>query len=229
MKFTDRLHEVAQPIWEANHKHPFVQGIGHGTLEVEKFKFYMIQDYLYLIEYSKLFALGVVKANDLATMGKFAGILNATLNSEMGLHRQYAKRLGITLEELEKAEAAPTTLAYNHYMLSISQSGSLAELIAGLLPCMWSYWEIGKELGKIPGATEHEFYGEWIRMYADDEFGKLSIWLMDLINELTIGKSEKGLQSLEEIFITSSRFEYTFWDMAYNQKTWPEEISFLRD
>lgn len=224
MKFTEHLRQTVEPIWQAYHKHPFVQGIGQGNLDIEKFKFYMVQDYLYLIEYAKLFALGVVKAQDLDTMGKFAHVLNVITNTEMELHRQYAKRLGIPAEELENAEPSPTTLAYTHYMLSKSQSGSLSELVAGLLPCMWSYWEIGNELNKIPGASDHEFYGEWVKMYAGDEFSKPSYWLIDLMDELAEGNSDKELKKLEEIFITTSQFEYTFWEMAYNQATWPAAI-----
>lgn len=224
MTFSDRLFQKVKPIWEKNHQHPFVQGIGHGTLEKSKFRFYMVQDYLYLIDYSKLFALGAVKAHDVQTMGEFAKLLDSTLNVEMGLHRDYAKKFDISLEELESAKPSPTTLAYTHYMLHVSQNGTLAELVAALLPCMWSYWEIGKDLSKIPGSTEHAFYGEWVKMYASDEFGQLSIWLIDLINKLAEGKSEAELNHLEEIFLNTSRFEYMFWDMSYNEDMWPTDV-----
>ena len=80
MKFSKRLYENVLPIWQKNHAHPFVQGLGDGTLDKNKFRFYMIQDYLYLIEYAKVFALGAVKATDLKTMGKFATLLDSTLN-----------------------------------------------------------------------------------------------------------------------------------------------------
>jgi thiaminase (transcriptional activator TenA) len=223
MKFTQRLVENVLPIWMKNHAHPFVQGIGDGTLEKEKFRFYMIQDYLYLMDYAKVFALGAVKATDLTTMGKFAALLNSTLNEEMELHRQYAKKFGITVDELEQAKPSPTTLAYTHYMLQVSQNGTLAELVSALLPCMWSYWEIGKELNKREGASEHEFYGEWISMYASEEFGQLALWCIDLMDEITAGKPESELEKLEEIFLNTTRFEYMFWDMAYNETMWPTD------
>ena len=223
MTFCDRLYQRVQPIWQKNHQHPFVQGIGHGTLEQEKFRFYMVQDYLYLIDYAKLFALGSIKATSLKTMGQFARLLDSTLNVEMSLHRQYAEQFGISREELESDQPAPTTLAYTHYMLHVAQVGSLAELISALLPCMWSYWEIGKDLSKIPGSTEHEFYGEWVKMYASDEFGQLSLWLIDELNGLAEGKSEAELARLEEIFLNTSRFEYMFWEMSYHQEMWPTD------
>ncbi|KRE10257.1 thiaminase II [Bacillus sp. Root239] len=220
MKFSERLYEKLQPIWRQNHNHPFVQGMGDGTLEKEKFRFYMIQDYLYLIEYAKLFAIGAMKATDLQAMGKFAALLDSTLNEEMSLHREYAKKFQISEKELEKAQPSPTTLAYTHYMLHVGQSGTLAELVAALLPCMWSYWEIGKELSEKPGA-ENEFYREWIEMYSSEEFGELATWCINLFDSLTEDKSEAELEKLEEIFLNTTRFEYMFWDMAYNEAMWP--------
>ena len=223
MKFSERLHTNLQPIWRKNHAHPFVQGIGDGTLDKEKFRFFMVQDYLYLIDYAKLFALGAMKADDVETMGKFAGLLDTTLNEEMSLHRQYGEKFGITPEEFEKAKPSPTTLAYSHYMLHVGQNGTLADLVAAVLPCMWSYWEIGKELNEIPGASEHEFYGEWIKMYSSKEFGDLAIWTIDLLDRLTEGKPEDELAKLEEIFLNTTRFEYMFWEMSYNMEMWPTD------
>ncbi|PAQ13045.1 thiaminase II [Bacillaceae bacterium SAOS 7] len=221
MKFSERLHQKLQPIWRQNHNHPFVKGMGDGNLDKEKFRFYMVQDYLYLIDYAKVFALGAVKANDLETMGKFAALLDSTLNMEMELHRQYAARFGISREELEQAQPSPITLAYNHYMLSVSQTGGLPEVLAAVLPCAWSYWEIGKELNEIPGASEHEFYGNWIQMYSSEEFGQLAIWCIELLDQHTKGKTEVELDKLEEIFLNTTRFEYMFWDMAYKEEMWP--------
>ncbi|MCR8927019.1 thiaminase II [Priestia megaterium] len=220
MKFSERLYEKLQPIWRQNHNHPFVEGMGDGTLEKEKFRFYMIQDYLYLIDYAKLFAIGAMKATDLQTMGKFAALLDSTLNEEMSLHREYAKKFEISEKELEKAQPSPTTLAYTHYMLHVGQSGTLAELVAALLPCMWSYWEIGKELSEKPGAN-NEFYREWIEMYSSKEFGELATWCINLFDSLTEEKSAAELEKLEEIFLNTTRFEYMFWDMAYNEAMWP--------
>ncbi|WP_413380091.1 thiaminase II [Alkalihalobacillus sp. 1P02AB] len=221
MKLSERLYEKAKPIWEQSHSHPFVQGIGNGTLDIEKFKFFMCQDYIYLIDYARLFALGSLKANNLETMQTFAKMLHVTLDEEMSLHRAYAKRLGISRAELEATKPAPTTLAYSSYMLNIAQRGSLKELLAAVMPCAWSYYEIGKALSEIPGAMEHEWYGEWVTMYQSPEFGEVAKWQVDLLDQLTESSSEEELLELEEIFLTTSRFEYMFWDMSYQQAMWP--------
>ncbi|MDU0201154.1 thiaminase II [Paenibacillus sp. MAH-36] len=223
MTFSERLYERLQPIWRRNHAHPFVQGMGDGTLDLEKFRFYMIQDYVYLKDYAKLFALGAVKSDDLAVMGKFAALLDSTLNEEMSLHRAYAARFGITVEELEQAKPSPVTLAYTHYMLHTAQNGSLAELTAALLPCMWSYSEIGKELSRLPGVSEHSYYGDWIKMYSSEEFGALAQWCIGLLDRLAEGKPESELIRLEEIFLNTTRYEYLFWEMAYRMESWPDE------
>jgi thiaminase/transcriptional activator TenA len=108
-------------------------------------------------------------------------------------------------------------------MLYSAQNGTLAELVAALLPCMWSYWEIGKELNEIPGASEHELYGDWIKMYSSEEFGELATWCIRLMDKAVNGKSEEELLKLENIFLNTTRFEYMFWDAAYNKEMWPTD------
>lgn len=224
MKFSERLYEKLQPIWRKNHSHPFVREMGAGTLDKKKFRFYMIQDYLYLIDYSKLFALGAVKATSIKDMEVFSALLNATMNEEMSLHRQYAARFGISSEELENASPSPITLAYTHYMLHSAQNRTLADLVAALLPCAWSYWEIGKELSQIPGAIDHDLYGEWIKMYSSAEFGEHAKWCIDLLDRLAADLPEIELLKLEEIFLNTTRYEYMFWNMAYNMEMWPTDV-----
>lgn len=223
MTFSEALKKQCLPIWEKNHQHPFVQELGKGTLDPAKFRFYMVQDYLYLIEYAKVFAIGAVKANDLDTMGKFAALLHGTLHEEMELHRQYAARFGITREELEGAEPSPVTLAYTHYMLHAAQNGTIADVAAAVLPCAWSYWEIGKSLSQIDGAADHDLYGDWVKMYSSEEFGQLAAWCIELLDHHAEGRSDAEKQRLKDIFLNTTRFEYLFWDMAYNESMWPHD------
>lgn len=222
MKFSDRLFEKVKGIWEKTHEHPFVVGLGRGDLPVEPFIRYMKQDYVFLIDYSKLFAFGTVKARDVETMAAFAKLLDETLHGEMDLHREYAKRFGITEQDLEGTEPTPINLAYTRYMLNVAQNGSLEELISSLLPCMWSYWEIGKTLAEnYQNSSDHLLYGDWVKMYSSDEFGSLALWLIDLLDQLTEGKPERELAVLEDHFLTTSRYEYMFWDMVYKGGDWP--------
>lgn len=218
--FSERLYESVQPVWQKCHAHPFLTGLRDGTLELERFIYYMKQDYVYLIDYAKMFALGSIKARDLETMGKFAELLHSTLNVEMELHRQYAERFGIARDELEATVPAPTTIAYTKYMLDAGQ-GSLAEVVAALLPCMWSYREIGTTFAAHPGALDHPLYREWILMYSSEEFGELTEWTIRLMDRLAENLPERELARLEELFVVTSKFEYMFWDMANRQEEWP--------
>lgn len=219
--FTNRLWNRVKPIWNAYLEHPFVKGLGDGTLNQEKFKHWLKQDYVYLIEYSRLFALGSAKAEDLETMTTFAELLHGTLHMEMALHRQYAAKFKITSEELEATYPASTTTAYTSYMLNVSQRGGIENVVASVLACAWSYNFIGKELAKLPGALEHDFYGDWVSMYSSEEFTKLANDCIELMNKMAEGKPESDLIRLEEIVVKTSLYEYMFWDMAENKEEWP--------
>lgn len=124
--FSERLRKRIDPIWSSYLDHPFVKGIGEGTLDKEKFKHYMKQDYIYLFEYSRIFAIGSSKANNLETMTIFANLLHGTLNFEMDLHREYAAKFNISVEELENTEASATMTAYTSYMLNKAQLGGVS-------------------------------------------------------------------------------------------------------
>ncbi|WP_308634953.1 thiaminase II [Paenibacillus silvisoli] len=220
-RVSERLYRSAQPIWEQSHRHPFLTEMRDGTLDPARFIYYLKQDYVYLIDYAKLFAMGSMKAREMETMVKFAELLHSTLHVEMELHRQYAERFGVKREELELTQPSPTTIAYTKYLLDVASQGSLAEVVAALLPCMWSYREIGVMYMNLPGALDHELYREWILMYGSDEFGALTDWCVGLMDRLAEGLPERELAQLEKHFLAASRLEYMFWDMAYRQEEWP--------
>ena len=215
---TDKLHEAAAPIWAKCLAHPFVAGIGDGSLPAEKFRYFMLQDYLYLFDYARVFALGVAKARDPELMRAFAANVDATLNGEMNLHRAYMKRLGITEEQVLSVRPALDNLSYTNYMLSVAYTGTPAEIVAAILACSWSYAEIGQALARVPGALEHPFYGEWIQSYAGEEYAAVNAGLIDLMNRLGREAGPEQLQRLTEIFCNCSRYELGFWDMAWEMR-----------
>lgn len=211
-----RLHDAAAPIWEACLRHPFVTGIGDGTLDMEKFRYFMLQDYLYLFDYARVFALGVVKARDPELMRVFAANVDAILGGEMKIHRAYMKRLDITEEQVFSIKPALANLSYTNYMLSVAQTGGPMEIVASILACSWSYAEIGQALAAIPGAAEHPFYGEWIRGYASEEYAATNQALIELMDSLAADAGEEQLAYLTDVFVNCSRYELGFWDMAWD-------------
>ena len=213
-----RLHDAAASIWEACLKHPFVTGIGDGTLAVEKFQHFMLQDYLYLFDYARVFALGVVKARDPELMRTFAKNVDAVLGGEMNIHRAYMKRLGIAEEQVFAVRPSLDNLSYTNYMLSVASAGTPVEIVASILACSWSYAEIGQALAKIPGALEHPFYGEWIHGYASDEYAATNDALIELMNRLAKDAPAEQMKHLTEIFVNCSRYELGFWDMSWEMR-----------
>ena len=213
-----RLRQAAAPIWEECLRHPFVTGIGDGTLSVEKFQYFMLQDYLYLFDYARVFALGVVKARDPKLMRTFAENVNAILGGEMNIHRAYMERLGITEDQVFAVKPALDNTSYTHYMLAVAESGGPMEIVAAILACSWSYAEIGQALAKRPGAADHPFYGEWVRGYASENYAATNQALMALMDELAKDATGAQFDRLEEIFVNCSRYELGFWDMAWEMR-----------
>lgn len=221
MTFSDNVKKKAEPLRQAILRHPFTAGIGDGTLDVEKFKFYVRQDYLYLIDYSRVLALASARAEDLETMGWFARLLHETLNTEMELHRGYCAQFGISRRDLEETQASPTTLAYTRYLLTVAYHHTFPELVAALLPCQWGYWEIGNYLNQRGLPRHAPLYCQWIEMYASEEFKALADWLRDLADNLARSQNPQGIQKMEDAYLTSLRYEYLFWECCYNLEAWP--------
>ncbi len=219
-QFTDRLRQTADAIWEAQFQHPFVRGIAEGTLSLERFQFWLRQDYLFLIEYARLLAIAAARSPDLDTIIRFATLLKETAETEMNLHRAYVAEFQIRPEELEQEPIAPSTRAYTDFLLRVAATGDFAELVAALLPCMWGYSELGQRLAEEP-ATANNRYAKWIAMYSSREFAELAQWCCDLLDRVAAGLPDRELHKLEVAFLTSSRYEWQFWEAAWKMEQWP--------
>jgi thiaminase (transcriptional activator TenA) len=219
-QFSDRLRASAQHIWNKQLEHPFVKALGDGSLPREVFEFYIRQDARFLDHLSKAFAFAVTRSDDRDEMAMFAERSLHTLAVEKALHHQFAARFGLTVDEMTATPMAPTNYAYTRHTLHIAATGSLAALITAVLPCAWIYAVVGRHFteGGLPG-PEHP-YAEWIATYASPEFAKVGAWLRERLNLRAAVMPEAELQALEAIFITSSRYEYMFWDMAWRREQW---------
>ncbi len=194
--------------------------MGEGSLPVEKFRYYMMQDYVYLIDYSRVLALASARAPDLETMGWFAQLLDETLNTEMDLHRIYCAEFGISRQRLEDTRPAPTTIGYTSFLLKVAHQGTFGELVAALLPCQRGYWEIGEYLACRGEPREAPLYGQWIHMYSSAEFAALAQHIRGLADHLGNQAGPVEQEAMKEAYLTSLRFEHMFWDMAYNLDGW---------
>ena len=222
MAFTDALFTSARPIWDAQLAHPFVRGLGDGSLPVERFGRWVRQDYLYLRDFARLFAWAVAKADRLESMGWYAGVLHLTLNTEMGLHREYAQRFGIATAELEAEPMWPTTRAYTDFLIRTAADGEMADLVAALLPCAWGYVYIAQELAKGKSPADQR-YADWIAQYVSADFVRAAEWLKAEMNRLAEGATPSKRRRLMEIFEISSQYEWLFWEMCWKGEGWPIE------
>ena len=219
MSFAAELRAGAEPLWAAQHAHPFVRGIGDGTLPEASFRHYIRQDYVFLVDYGRLLALGAARAPRPATMARFAELAQAVLVTEMDLHRGFAAQWGVTPEALEGERPTPATAGYCDFLLRTAALGDFAELVAAVLPCMWGYAEIGARLAAEPepgGGTTG--YAEWIAMYASAEFGSLAAWCRELTDATAAEVDGAGRDRMRAAFETCSAHEVAFWDSAWSAR-----------
>lgn len=214
MSFTDELYEAARSLWDAQLEHPFVRGLGDGTLDPGIFQRWVRQDYLYLVEFSRVFAWAAARADTLESMSWYAAALDLTLNTEMELHRQYAARFGITRAELECERMWPTTRAYTDFLVRTAAGGDMVDLVAALLPCAWGYVHVAERLSAGPLPADGR-YADWIEQYRSDDFREASEWLRSELDRLADGVTQDRKKKLREIFLLSSRYEYAFWEMCW--------------
>ena len=216
MTTVERLLEATKEIWESYNEHPFVKGIEDGTLDKEKFRYYIIQDFLYLEDYAKSFAIGIAKARSIETTQIFSGYINLLTGSEMNIHHGYMGKFGVSQEEVDNTPRALDNLSYTSYMLRVAYEEGEAEILTAILSCAYSYELIAKKMVKNnPDCVNHDFYGEWISGYAGEEYASGNVVLIDALNKLTENYTEQQLKHLTDIFVACSRYEYLFWDFSW--------------
>lgn len=200
--------------WTAYTRHAFVEGLRDGSLPQAAFLAYLRQDYLFLMQFARAWALVVVKAGSLAEMQAAAATVHALLHQEMALHLRICAAAGISGTDLEATEEAAGTLAYTRYVLDAGHCGDVLDLLAALAPCILGYGEIGARLGATAGDTP---YRDWIATYGGAEYQALcrrTGALIDGAVAARLGPAARTLprwQMLSRHFTTATRLEAGFW------------------
>ncbi|MFD0858694.1 thiaminase II [Roseovarius aquimarinus] len=206
--------------WHGYTHHPFVQGLGDGSLPREAYLRYMVQDYVFLIHFSRAWALAVTKAETVEEMRFAARTLHALLNEEIALHIATCAAEGLDEETLFAAEELPQNIAYTRYVLDAGHSGDFLDLLAALAPCVLGYGEIGLRLA---GAKTGTPYAGWIETYAGEGYQQMcheTGRLLDGAIDRRLGASPQTAprwQALQHRFETATRLEIDFWGMALPQ------------
>jgi len=216
--FAEYLRDEARPIWDAIFAHPFLAELVAGTLPLAKFQYFLTQDYLYLEGFGRAVALALGRAPDSDAVTRLAARVLTPI--ERPLHARLLGLAGLSVDDAKAAEPSPSTRAYTDHMLATAGLRGLGETVAALLPCPWSYDEIGTRLAgqrESPDAT----YREWVGFYTSG-FLRESVRAWRELLELTATQSSTAERArMQEAFLLSSRYELAFWDAAFRREGWP--------
>ena len=213
--FSESLRQEAMPIWERIFAHPFLNEIQAATLPLEKFRYYVEQDYHYLAGFGQVVATALSKAPDSLTLRRLTRRITAPV--ERPLHGKMFELLRMTEEDAESVRLSPTNVAYVNHMRTAASMGGVGEAAAALLPCPWTYHEIGAKL-TVP---EHPIYGYWAEPYRDGLLEESTAAWRELVDEFAAEGGPALREAMRSAFIISSRYEFMFWSMAYNMEDWP--------
>lgn len=219
MSFCDTIWQDVAPLRRAILEHPFLAELAAGTLEGESFRHYIVQDSLYLAEYARVLALAAARAPTAAGRLEFSDGAKVAVQVEEALHQAFFAQFGVTPEVAHAAEATPACLGYTSYLSALAATRSYEELIAGILPCFWVYWEVGCDIK--PRATSPNPYAAWIDTYAAPSFGEATDRVRALVDEAAENASAVTRDAMATAFRNATRFEWMFWDSAYRREIWP--------
>lgn len=204
--------------WQSYIQHRFVKELGDGSLPPDAFQHYLKQDYLFLIQFARAFALAAYKSATLSDLRQAKEGLQAIVDTELGLHIDYCREWGISEEQLANLPEARATLAYTRYVLDTGNRGDLLDLHVALSPCMVGYGEIANWLNSrattVRGAANR--YDAWIAMYESEEFQDAMQAEIRWLDERLADVSQARFEQLTRIFRDATRLEIDFWEMGLN-------------
>lgn len=219
MKFSESLWKQIEPVFARILEHPFLRGLTDGSLPEESFRFYVIQDSLYLRDYGRGLALLAAKSGAEEELMMFCEHARTSVLVERALHDTFFRAWGVTPEILDTTPQAPTTLLYTSYLLRVAWEQPYAAGVAAFLPCYWIYLEAGKALERA--GSPNAFYHQWISTYASDEFEGVCADVRALTDRLAARLTEEQRAAMARHFSQTARFEYMFWDMGWRREQWP--------
>lgn len=221
MSLFERLRHDAGSDWHAYVGHDFVHGLKTGTLPPAAFRFYLKQDYLFLIQFARAYALAAFKADSLSEMRAAADTLRAILDVEMGLHVKYCAGWGVAAFEMEAEPEHPATMAYTRFVLERGLAGDALDLHVALAPCVIGYGVIGEALaGDAETARAGNPYLGWIEMYAGAEYQGVRRAAVEQLDRLWARRgNEARYERLRADFTAACRLEAGFWQMGLSAAT----------
>jgi len=217
--YSQQLWAAIEPIYQAILEHPFITGLVDGTLPREAFRHYVVQDSHYLRDYARALTLCAAKAPSEEDVRGFAGDAIGAIAAEQQMHAEFMSDLGGSAEQAAELPVAPTTRAYTSYLLATVYGGSFLDGLAAVLPCYWIYARVGEEL--LPKSSPDPLYRRWIATYGDESFQSVVRRVVALTDQVGAEASAAHRATAQRHFVTTSRYEWMFWDAAWRRETWP--------
>lgn len=208
--FLNSLWENCLPIYQKILELPFIQELTKGILSRERFVYYIQQDALYLIDFSRALSLIAAKAYTTADIISFIKFAEGAIVAERELHDYYFDQYKID-SNVGKNNACFT---YTHYLISTAATRSLEESIAVVLPCFWIYRDVGNYIYKF--SRKDNPYEKWISNYANEEFSRLVDEALLIAEQMYEKASIFTQNEMRKVALQSSMLEWQFWDSAYN-------------
>jgi thiaminase (transcriptional activator TenA) len=219
-RFSMQLRRSSQRIWRAIEDHAFLRELHAGNLPMNRFTYFILQDYVYLLDFAQVLCHGGAKSPDLPTLELFARHALGAVEVERSFHASFGKTLGLSQKQLDAVPKGPITQAYISHLQSVASGGSLGELVAAVLPCYWIYGEVGRRLYK-GRPRQPKIYREWIETYAGEAFWKPVREQIQLMDRLGASANSHDKKLMTAHFVQSSRYEFMFWEQAYRLESWP--------
>ncbi|HWP34208.1 MAG TPA: thiaminase II [Thermodesulfobacteriota bacterium] len=219
MAFTAELWRAIEPIYGAILRHPFLAGLTDGTLPRPRFRFYAVQDALYLREFARALSIAAARAPEDDWIVMFNEHAAGALKVERALHESFFAEWGLSPQEVARTPMAPTNLAYTHYLLAVAYGAPFHEALAALLPCYWIYWEVGKTLER--SGSPDPLYARWIGTYASEAFGASVRAVLAAADATAARLDAAEREAMRRHFVTTARYEWMFWDMGWREEAWP--------
>ena len=217
MGLSSMLRRDAGVVWGEIFRHPFVAEVFRGSLPLSKFRFYVVQDYNYLVAMMRCYSLVAARA-DPEVSAEALRIAYADATVEMDAYRALLGELGLRVEDVVGVEPAPTNLSYTSYLLATCSLGTPLECLVATLPCFWTYLEIAERWEGELSRNPVPIYRRWGETYLSREYRDLVTKLRNLVDRLWDGRD---YWRYLKHFTRASRYEYMFWDMAYRMEGWP--------
>jgi len=212
-----RLRNATLSSWRDYVEHDFLRQLADGALPQRSFQHYLVQDYLFLIQFARAYALAAYKAQSLEEMRAASASMAGIVDVEMKLHIGFCAQWGLSEAELQRQPEAPATIAYTRYVLDRGHSGDLLDLQVALIPCIVGYGEIGGRLLRSAALAGNP-YRAWIEMYGGPDYQALAQRAMAALDDSARRRGgEARFDALAQNFAMASRLEADFWQMALDR------------